>query len=335
MDTLRAAVIGLGVGQQHILGYMRHPDCSVTFLCDIDENKLEYARERYPGIRLTKKADDIFKDPSIDVVSIASFDQDHADQILRALEAGKHVFSEKPLCQTPQQLEMIKEKWTAHGGRIKLGCNLVLRAAPLYQYIRAQILQGVLGTVYSFDGEYLYGRLNKITDGWRGDVTDYSVMQGGGIHMIDLMLWLTGERPDSVFCLGNRICTEGTPFRYDDYMTSLFEFPSGMIGRITANFGCVHRHQHVVRIYGTKGTFLYDDAGPRLYLTRDPAVGPTYLDDPPLPSSKGDLIPDFASAIIENKDINRETQIVLDGISISNACDSALRHQRQEKIHYL
>jgi hypothetical protein len=90
-----------------------------------------------------------------------------------------------------------------------------------------------------------------------------------------------------------------------------------------------------MRIYGTKGTFLYDDAGARLYMTRDPSIDPTYLEYPGSPPSKGDLIPGFVSAIIENKDINRETQIVLDGISISNACDSALRHKRKEKIHYI
>ena len=43
--------------------------------------------------------------------------------------------------------------------------------------------------------DYLYGRLQKITDDWRSRVADYSVMLGGGVHMVDLMLWLTGQRP--------------------------------------------------------------------------------------------------------------------------------------------
>ena len=53
---------------------------------------------------------------------------------------------------------------------------------------------GVFGRIYAFEGDYLYGRMFKITNGWRRNIPDYSVMTGGGIHLIDLFLWLTGEK---------------------------------------------------------------------------------------------------------------------------------------------
>src|SRR5205807_9291260 len=126
----------------------------------------------------------------------------------------------------------------------------------------------------SSDLDYLYGRLQKITEGWRKNIENYSVIEGGGVHLIDLMLWLTGERPSFVWAAGNRISTKDTAFRYGDYAAATLQSPSGLVARITANFGCVHPHQHTMRIFGTKETFVYDDAGPRLRSNRDPDIMP-------------------------------------------------------------
>ena len=155
-----------------------------------------------------------------------------------------------------------------------LASNLVLRAAPLYRFAREQASAGSLGKLYAFDGDYLYGRLHKVTDGWRGKVDNYSVMLGGGVHLVDLMLWIAGELPSRVVATGNRISTANTAFRYEDFVAATFEFPSGLVGRITANFGSVHAHQHVVRLFGTEATLIYDDAGARLHRSRDSAAPP-------------------------------------------------------------
>src|SRR6185503_17737498 len=153
------------------------------------------------------------------------------------------------------ELTAIKSSWAAARAR-HVASNLVLRAAPLFQWLRDEVQAGAFGEVYAFDGDYLYGRLHKITQEWRSQVPDYSVMLGGGVHMVDLMLWITGERPRRVTACGNRVSTEGTAFRYHDFVAASYEFPSGMVGRITANFGSVHRHQHVVRLFGTRAPFI-------------------------------------------------------------------------------
>ena len=335
MKKLKTGVIGLGVGEQHVKAYLRNPHCTVRRVCDLSEEKLAEAQKNFFGIPVTKHSRDVISDPDIDLISVASYDDAHFNQTLEALAEQKHVFVEKPLCQSLDQARKIKHAWKTQKGSRYLGCNLVLREAPLYKWLREEIRRGTFGSLFGFDGEYLYGRLNKITDGWRKDVPGYSVMEGGGIHMIDLMLWLTGQRPLSVFSAGNRICSEGTAFQYEDFVTSIMQFDSGMIGRITANFGCVHRHQHVVRIYGTKATFLSDDAGPRMYHRRDPEDPAQVIDLSPLPKTKGDLIPGFVSAILTKKDITDETQMIFDGISICSASDRALQKHKQETIHYI
>ncbi len=331
---LNVAVIGLGIGQQHVIGFDAHPDCRVRVVCDHSSDKLAAAQKEYPGLRVTQHAEEVLADENIDIVSIASFDSDHFPQVMAALANGKHVFVEKPLCQNSAQLEQIKRAWAQHEGRVKLLSNLVLRGAPLYQWLKDRITAGAFGQVYSFDGEYLYGRLPKITNGWRGEIDEYSVMAGGGIHLIDLMRWTTGQRPTSIRTVGNRICTASTRFRHNDFVSATMQFPSGMVGRITSNYGCVHGHQHVVRAFGTEATFLYDDQGARLQVQRDPAPPASALEHDPLPPSKRVLIGGFVEAVVNDRDISDETQADLDVASICFASDASLRNRDEQEIHY-
>ena len=90
--------------------------------------------------------------PGLDAVSIATFDQQHARQVRKALLAGKHGFVEKPLCRTEKELKTIRKAWARE--KPALMANLVLRAAPLYCALRRMIAAGKLGEIYAMDGHY-------------------------------------------------------------------------------------------------------------------------------------------------------------------------------------
>lgn len=331
---LGVAIVGLGIGQQHARAYLETGRCDLRWFYDLDQDKAADLASRW-GTQVAPSLERILADPSVQLVSIASYDDAHFTQVKGTLEAGKHVFVEKPLCRTLDELELIKQLLSREGCRQKIGSNLILRAAPFYRWLKERIKENHLGDIYSCDGEYLYGRLHKITKGWRKDVPNYSVIEGGAIHLVDLMLWLTEERPESVFAAGNRICTKGTAFQYADFVTATLQFPSGLIGRVTANFGCVHRHQHVVRVYGTQGTVLSDDAGPRIHQSRDPALSGSLVNLATLPESKGELIGPFVKAILEDQDLCAETQSFLDDVSVCVACEQSLISNSVEKVHYL
>ena len=333
---VRVGVIGLGVGEQHLLGFLQDSRCEVTTLCDLTPDHARAVAHRLgAAVRVTDRAEEILLDPDVDAVSLATYDQDHADQTCQALETGKHVFVEKPLCRTAAELHRVYQAWSRQGGRLKLASNLVLRSAPVFTWLRDRVQEGQFGRTYAFDGDYLYGRIHKITAGWRGQVEEYSVMEGGGIHLLDLFLWITGERPATVQAVGNRICTEGTAFRYDDFATALLQCPSGLVARITANFGCVHRHFHVVRLFGTRGTFVSDDQGPRIHTTRDEAVQAAPLRLPVRESSKAALIPEFVEAIVSDRDWNAETRLHFDVLSVCLACDRARQTQAPVGVEYV
>lgn len=337
---LGIAVVGLGIGEQHARMYATLPSCKVRLLIDLDRARAENLASEFQGSEAGSDFVDALGRDDIDLISIASYDEAHFDQVMRALSAGKHVFVEKPLCRTGDELAQIKRAMDAHPS-LHLASNMVLRGADLYRWLREEISAGAFGEIYAFDGDYLYGRLHKITEGWRHETDDYSVMLGGGIHMIDLMLWLTGQRPESVQAVGNRICTRDTAFQYDDFTAATMTFKSGMVGRVTANFGCMHQHQHVVRVFGTRKTFVLDDAGARLMTARDPVkpglsvapVEPVSLATKP--AHKGVLIPAFIEGIVMNK--RRDTADLsasFDAIAIAAACDRAVESSSPVQLTY-
>jgi predicted dehydrogenase len=317
---LGAAVVGLGVGEAHARAYQQLPSCELRWVVDLDGARAEAAAATYK-CRAATSFQAALEDPAVHIVSLASYDDAHAEQAIAALERGKHVFVEKPLARTPPELAAVKQAWRRGGSH--LASNLILRAAPLYARVREMIGSGELGDIFAFDGDYLYGRIEKITEGWRGGVADYSVIEGGGIHLVDLMVWLTGQRPSRVAAVGNRIATRGSAFRYNDYVAAISQFSSGLIGRITANFGCVHRHHHVVRIFGTRATFIYDDRGARLHTSRDPGANAVAIEAAPLAASKGDLVPAFVSGILRGERDAAATQTHFDVLCACAAADRA------------
>lgn len=330
---LNVAVVGLGVGEQHAHAVLRDGRAALRYVSDLDAQKAEsFCRIHGGGAARVAPYNDIITDRETDIVSIASYDDAHFMQVMTAMGEGKHVFVEKPLCQTDDELTKIHALWSQK--KTALASNLILRSAALYRWLKDYIAAGNMGDIYAFDGDYLYGRLHKITEGWRADVDNYSVMEGGGIHIIDLMMHLTGQKPNAVTAQANKIASRDTAFRFPDFHAATFTFDSGMIGRITANFGCVHRHHHIIRIFGTKETFVYDDMGPRLHRTRDPAARGEMLPYNPLPENKGMLIPGFIDTVISG-DVAAAARTEFDLMSAVLAADSALHTKTQEKIRYL
>lgn len=334
-EEIGVAVVGLGVGESHARAYAESPRTRLRWLHDHDREKAGRLADEVGAEGVAEGFEEILVDPRVGIVSIASYDADHAKQVEAALDAGKHVFVEKPMCRTTKELSRIHRAWQRGGSRLKVSSNLVLRAAPLYRWLRDRVARDEIGTVYAFDGDYLYGRLRKITEGWRSKEDDYSVMLGGGIHLVDLMLWVTGERPTHVAATGTNVATRGTPFRYDDMVAATFTFPSGLVGRITANFGCVHPHQHVLRVFGTDATFIHDDAGPRWYRSRDPARRAERLTMDRSPPEKGALIPDFIDTVWRDRDPPEGPGYAFDLITVCVAADEAACKGTRMEIEYL
>lgn len=299
MTRLRAAVVGLGVGEQHIAGYRAHPACEVVAICDSDPAKLAQVGERHPELRRAADARELLEDPEIEVVSIASWDDAHFEQLRVAIGHGKHVFAEKPLVLHEDEARVVHALLREHP-QVRLSSNVPLRRSPRFQLVRDWIRAGRLGELFHLEGDYDYGRRHKLTDGWRGRIPHYSVVLGGAIHIVDLLLWMSGERVTEVMAYGSRIATRGSAFAHDDFVGALMRLESGATAKVTANLGCVSPHFHGVRIYGTEATFVNGLPDGALYTPAPPPRGAdvTPIDAPYPGVHKGDLIHSFIESIL-------------------------------------
>jgi len=332
VTKVKAGIIGLGVGEKHIDGYRASDAAEVVALCDIDPAKRDMAAKKYPGCRVYDNSEALIDDPEVTVVSVASYDHQHAAQIVRALDHGKHVFSEKPLCTREEDYVSIRRALERNPGR-RLSTNTILRMSDRFRDIHARVRAGDLGQLYCVEADYNYGRLHKTLDGWRGDIPDYSVVLGGGIHMVDLLLWLTGSRIVEVGAIGNKICSAGAKFTTPDMVIAWLKFDNGVIGKVSANFGCVQPHFHRVLLYGTEATFENAVPSALLYRSRDVGVPPEMINSAYPGVDKGDLLPSFVDAILGRGRALVEEADVFAAMSACLAINRSVRSGKPELVY--
>lgn len=327
---LQTGIIGLGVGAQHARALAAIPGCNIKWLCDLDPAKLEELRSEHPQARLTARAEDVLCDDDVGFVVIASFDHMHADQVVTALEHGKHVLVEKPLCQTADELTRISDALDRFPDRI-FQSNLILRRSPRLIELKHQIDAGEFGELYCIEADYAYGRLHKITEGWRGQLPYYSVMAGGGIHVIDTVLWLSNARTLEVQGYGSRVATRDTAFAYDDFQVALMRMSGGLIAKVSANFACVHPHNHLFAVYGTRKTFVQNALGAAYLTSRDPAAQPAMVTTA-TSVAKGAFIPRIVEAIHGRAEPEISRKELLDSMRVCLAIERSIQDGQAIKV---
>jgi len=160
------------------------------------------------------------------------------------------------------------------------------------------------------------------------------VVNGGAIHLIDVILWLTDKRVDEVFAYGNKIATAGTAFRHDDFAVALLRFTDGATAKIAANFACVAPHHHRLTVYGTQATFEQGHLGAAYFHSRDPAAQPEVLTDAYPGAAKGDMLPSFVAHILDGTPADVSAEDVLTTMAVSLAVERSHTSGRPEKVRY-
>ena len=208
MKTLRIGLVGLGgMGNVHMHAYKTMKNVEVVALCDIVPEKIDKAIETF-GFTSAKKYEkfsDLIADANVDAVDIATPNYLHSVIAIEALNAGKHVFSEKPDCMYTEQCEKMKEAAEKSGKTL-----MVMRNNRYYEpsvFLKNYINEGKMGEIYS--GRCGWQRRRGIP-GKGGWFTTKEQSGGGplidlGVHMIDLALWLMGN-PKAVAVSGCTFC---------------------------------------------------------------------------------------------------------------------------------
>ncbi len=331
---IEVSISGLGVGEKHAKHIIENKDASLQSVFDIDKKKLRKLEKKFQ-LKASKSFMNMILNKQLNLVVIASPDHIHSQQIIEAFKKKKHIFTEKPICNNLTELKQIVFQWKKNKKKLKLRSNLILRSSPLFLWLKKKIQQGYFGEIYSIDAEYLYGRLNKFIHGWRGSSKDYSPMNGGGVHMIDLACWLVNELPYEVSSDSSSAATKIFKLKSKDYINSTLRFKSGMILRAVANLACVYKHQHILKIYGTKKTFVYDDLGPRIYSSRNPKKKFKKVLLKSLPLNKTDILKEFINDIKIEKNIKKQTEFDLRIMNVLCYCNISANTSKRKIIKYI
>jgi predicted dehydrogenase len=151
-DTVRVACVGVrGQGRGHIRAYSRLPNVEIAALCDVDESVLNQRlaeAERITGKRPAAFTDfrKLLEDQSIDAVSIATPNHQHALQTIWACQAGKHVYVEKPCTHNMFECRQVVAAASKYSRLVQDGSNS--RSGPAIQEAIQQIRSGLIGDVY-------------------------------------------------------------------------------------------------------------------------------------------------------------------------------------------
>lgn len=312
---MKVGLIGAGnVGVEYLKYYIKSKKFKKIFLFD------KYKKIKSKVLKTEISLDDKFIfSKKLDLLSIANYDSGHSNYVLKGIKNNTNLFVEKPLCVNFKELKKIYHFLSKTKYKKLFMSNLVLRESGVLKNIIKKIHKGEFGKIFYFEGDYLYGRLNKIIKGWRGKEARYSVILGGGIHLIDIMLNVFNKYPTEVETYGNKIVTNSSNFKEKDFAISLYKFSNGAVGKITSNFGCVHKHQHVIKIFGTKKTFIYDDNGPRIYSKRDKKYQKIKFNN--LYNGKDALLKKFVKMINLNE--SKKVKIIMKEINLMSVAISA------------
>ena len=105
---INAAIIGSGIGLKHFEAINGYRNSKIKIICEKNSKKVKELKSRYKNIKVISNENEIFRSKEINLVSIASYDDDHFYQIKKCIENNKHIIVEKPMCLNLKQLNQIK-----------------------------------------------------------------------------------------------------------------------------------------------------------------------------------------------------------------------------------
>ena len=145
---IKVGVVGLGYpGPNLVRNLYELPDAEVTVVCDQRLEAFERIANRYPSIRSATTFEQLIDDPELDAVAIATPVSSHYELAKQALEAGKHVFVEKPLASSSE--EAVELAQLAETRQLVLMPGHTFLYSPPVNKVAELIASGELGQIYS------------------------------------------------------------------------------------------------------------------------------------------------------------------------------------------
>jgi len=217
---INLGVIGTGaMGQNHARVGSTLPDCKLAGVFDLDKAVCKRVAKRVGTNHFTDFTKFL---KAVDAVTVATPTTTHHKVAKQALEAGKHVMVEKPICSDATQAEELCELASQLG--LTLAVGHIERHNPVVTYAKTLIEEGLFGEILSLAGKRVGG---PVMD----RVRDVGVIFDLGIHEIDNSRYLTGAEIEAVGAFGG-----SHSHRFEDYITLTLALSNGACANIEINW---------------------------------------------------------------------------------------------------
>lgn len=270
MKKVRVGIAGLGrLGKIHAYNLAaKIPNAELRAACSIVPAELAYAQEHLGVQQVYGDYCEMIKSADIDAVTIVTTSSEHCWQIEAALDAGKHVFSEKPLGVSLDQCRQAEAAVVRHP-ELTFMLGFMRRYDKSYAYAKKKIENGAIGTPYLVKGTgvdpeaFVEGALR------------FSRNSGGifldmGIHDIDLMRWFLGAEPVEVYAAGSSFKhPEFKESGDDETGVAVYKFENGALGMIHIGRTAAHGYHVETEIVGTEGSIRISAVSKK--------IGPRYI----------------------------------------------------------
>ena len=266
MKNYNIALIGCGgIGKVHAYSIASipffYPDCGFT----VSAHTLVTSKSQsYGFLKVTDDFNSVINDKDIDIVDICTPNTCHYAQAKAAIEAGKHVFCEKPLAVTAKEAYELSELASKKG--VITGLNFQNRYWA--GVMRAKELMSEIGEIVTFRAAFLH---SSSLDGNKPYAWRYApVAEGGGVindlgsHVFDILYYLIGEFAD-IKCMTKTLHTErsGRDITSDDAAFMAVRMKNGAVGTVEATKLATGISDSLCfEIHGTKGAVGFDTAEP-------------------------------------------------------------------------
>ncbi len=285
----RFAIIGSGtMGQRHAEILAATEGACVAAVCDAHSAAAAELAARHRVRALT--FEEILAAEDIDVVVLCTPSSLHAEQGIRAVEAGKDVFAEKPIDTLPERGVRLIEAARARGRCLTVvSQNRFLEGSwALKQALDA----GLLGRPLHAHVSVKWHRDDKYytSSNWRGRWSGEGggVLMNQGIHYMDLLLWYLGEAVE----VEAMVSTTRSVIETEDIGLGLVRFGGGAIAAVEVSTGAYPGFPERLEIHGSKGSCILEQGKIAFWKTSDGAAPPEVQFDPPTPPDlPGKFIP--------------------------------------------
>jgi len=243
----------VGLGQVSTKGHMPEllslPGTHIAAVCDADEEARDRAKQLVAGAKTYDDFDAMLKDDDVEVVLIATPNWLHKEQAVRAFEAGKHVFLEKPIGVDLDECDAILRAWSESGRVLQVGHEL--RHANLMRAMREKIDEGLIGQVQMIVvQEFRF----PLLPGWRQTGKTGGVMLEKNSHFFDLFNWLADSPACRVIGAGGNNVNKESPLI--DHCVIVVEYENGVRATLLMCLFAENGSQLTIDVVGDKGRLI-------------------------------------------------------------------------------